>query len=323
MANRRHTISSNKALLLTLLALSIVVLLLPRAWTGGLISLVQVVVPFQHAANLAVNAATNALEGEEPAVAAEAYQALEREKAALQHRVAVLALRVAELEKDVQVLTATRVWGGEDRRIGARGRLLPARVVSGDLMTWRSGRLINAGSLQGVRPGDAVCSQYFMIDTEEAEGMTGGMAVLQAEVLVGIVDEKVGTHTAWVKLLSDISVQMKVRVGRLAEEAFVPVEQYYWLTGRGDRLMEIREVDRRDVRDQTVQIGDLVLSDPLDERLPAPMVIGKITAIRPDRDNPLLSILTVEPAVDHKSLRRVYVFDPIAAGDEPVTLRDR
>ena len=232
MGYRRHAIPSKKSLVLTLLALSIVVLLMPREWTGGLISLVQVIVPFQDAANVAVDSAASALEGHDPAVPAEAYQALERENAALQHQVASLAMRAGELEKDVDILTATRLWGRETDRIGSRGSLIPARVVSGDIVTWRSSRLITAGSLQGVRPGDAVTSQYFAIDRGEAEGITDGMAVLQAEAFVGIVDEKVGTHTAWVKLLSDVSVQMKVRIGRLGENGFIPADQYYWLTGR-------------------------------------------------------------------------------------------
>ena len=316
MGYRRHTVPSKKSLLLTLLALSIVALLLPRRWTGGLISLVQIIVPFQDAASVAMNSAASALDGPESAVSAEAYHALEREKAALQHQVTSLAMRAAKLEKDVQILTATRLWGGENDRIGSRGSLIPARVVSGDIVTWRNSRLINAGSLQGVRPGDAVTSQYFAIDRGDAEGITDGMAVLRAETLVGIVDEKVGTHTARVKLLSDVSVQMKVRIGRLGEDGFLPVNQYFWLTGRGGRRMEIREVDRRDVQDETIQTGDIVLSDPIDQNLPAPMVIGKIAAIKPDRDNPLLATLLIEPAVDHESLRHVYVFDPIAATED-------
>ncbi len=40
------------------------------------------------------------------------------------------------------------------------------------------------------------------------------------------------------------------------------------------------------------------------------MTIGRITSIGPDRDNPLLSILTIGATVDEKSLRRIYVYDP-------------
>ena len=40
------------------------------------------------------------------------------------------------------------------------------------------------------------------------------------------------------------------------------------------------------------------------------MTIGRITRIDPDQENPLLSVLTVESAVDEAGLRRVYVFEP-------------
>jgi len=80
--------------------------------------------------------------------------------------------------------------------------------------------------------------------------------------------------------------------------------------------MEIRDVVRRDVEAGTITVGDLVLSDHTDAMLPASLVIGTIAAIDADRDNPLLSILTVQSAVDEHALRRVYVFDPSPADTE-------
>jgi hypothetical protein len=74
--------------------------------------------------------------------------------------------------------------------------------------------------------------------------------------------------------------------------------------------MEIADAKRREVDEGVVQIGDMVLSEPTDEMLPTAMTIGKITAIRPDYENPLLSILTVTSAVHETELRRVYIFDP-------------
>ena len=109
--------------------------------------------------------------------------------------------------------------------------------------------------------------------------------------------------------------QMKVRIGRLTEKGFVTREPYFWLTGRGGAVMEIRDVDRRDVQEKHIQVGDIVLSDPMSDMLPAAMTIGRITAIEPDRNNPLLSILTVHSEVDEASLRRVYVYDPDIGAD--------
>ena len=44
--------------------------------------------------------------------------------------------------------------------------------------------------------------------------------------------------------------------------------------------------------------------------LPAAMTVGKVTAIEPDHQNPLLAILTVRSELDDAALRRVYVYEP-------------
>ncbi len=342
----RNRLHRRNASLIVLVLLSSGALLLPNGWTEGLVSLVQVIVPFQDAASTSADVVAGAFELDAPPVQAEVHDALAREKAALEHENASLALRVADLEDEVSLLTATRLWGGKERGIGAQGRLIPARVITADILTWRSSRLLNAGSLQGVRNGAAVASRLFTMDRGEKEGVRDGMAILRAEVLVGLV-QQVGTHTARIKLFSDVTVEMKVRIGRFSPRrndefdnpsrdnpnrdnlsrdilsrdregagrsdtgtTFTALGSFFWLTGRGGGIMEIREVDRRDVEAGIIKVGDIVLSDHSNDMLPAPMTIGKIVKIEPDRENPLLSTLTVKSSVDNNSLRKVYIFDP-------------
>lgn len=300
---------SRSAFLVLLAAISASALLLPRAWTGRLMSLVQVLVPIQDAANVVVDSASTALHRQRPAVSGDEHEALRRRQAAMEHRVAALTAQVAALEQDNRLLTATRLWEVDGQRIGARGSLIPARVVIADIHAWRSSRLINAGTLQGVRRGDAVISDFFNIDRGQTVGVRDGMRIVLAETFVGIVEQS-GTHTARVKLLCDIDVQMKVRIARFAGEEFVPIDRYYWLRGRGRGIMEIRDVDGREIAEGVIQVNDVVLSDPTSDWMPASMTIGRISAIRPDRDNPLLRILTVESEIDPGDLHRVYVFDP-------------
>jgi cell shape-determining protein MreC len=154
-------------------------------------------------------------------------------------------------------------------------------------------------------------SNLFTIDQGQNAGVRSGMTILLREIFLGVV-EQVGTHTARVKLLSDVETAMKVRIGRFTDNGFVPVERYFWLSGRGGGRMEIRDAKRREVEAGLLQLGDTVLSDSTSGALPAAMTIGRITAIQPDRGNPLLAILTVASVVDEESLRRVYVFDPEA-----------
>lgn len=308
MSKKPGTILRGKHVVI-LLAVSIIALALPGAWTARLISLVQVIIPFQAAATAAADSIGDVMAGDDAPVSADDHRALQLRNQAMQHRLVALADRVTGLEREVEVLTATRQWSAGAGPIGPRGRLIPARIVTEDLLSWRSSRLINAGSLQGIRRGAGVVSRHFTIDRGEESGVRDGLAVLLGEVFVGVV-EQVGTHTTRVKLLSDVASGMKVRIGRLDDEGFRSAEGYFWLVGRGGGLMEIRDVDRRAVEDGHILVGDIVLSDNMDDNLPAAMTIGTVDAIEPDRRNPLLSILSVQAAVEEDSLRRVYVYEP-------------
>lgn len=315
MARRRQIGFLQHSYLLVLVAVSLTAMLLPSSWTGGLISLVQVIVPFQHAATAVGDRIGESLPDGSELIPAADFQAVQIENEALQHQVAALSLQAGELQRQVDLLTATRSWDVDGHRLGWAGRLVPARVITDDVLPWRSSKLINAGTLQGVRRGSAVTSRYFTIDRGGDQGLDTGMAVLLKETLVGIV-EQVGTHTARVKLLSDVTVQRKVRIGRFVDEGFAPLDQYYWLKGRGNGRMQIDHVDKRDVESGLIAIGDIVLADSQDEELPAALVIGKINSIERDLDNPLLSILKVHGVIDESKLRYVYVFDPQGpAGD--------
>jgi len=307
MHRRRHRSPAAWIVVAVLLALSLTAMLLPASWTHGLISLVQILVPFQDAAARTADAAARTLRGAQPAD--DACEPLARENAVLLHQTAALAARVEELEGEVRLLAATRLWEVDGRRLGARGRLIPARVVTPDITPWRSSRLVTAGRLQGVQRGAAVTTATVTVDQGESAGMRSGLAVLLGEALVGVI-EQAGTHTSRVRLFSDVATQMKVRLGRRSDRGVELLDGYYWLVGRGGGQMEIGDVDARGVEAGSIQIDDIVLSDPMSENLPAALTIGRVAAIAPDRNNPLFAILTIEPAVRESALERVYVFDP-------------
>ncbi|MBI4719537.1 MAG: rod shape-determining protein MreC [Planctomycetes bacterium] len=296
-------------MLLTLVALALALMFVPRRWLGPLVSVMQVLHPLQRTAEDAADSLARAVQGEPPAVAAGEHAEVLREKTALEHRLAALTLHAAKLEDEVRVLTATRVWEVDGKRIGARGQLIPARMLGRDLLPWRDSRALDAGSLKGVASGAAVVSNLLTLDRGQNDGLSDGMAVLLAETLVGTV-EQVGVGTSRVRLLSDVNVQMKVRIGRYRDGTFTPLDRYFWLAGRGRGLMQVRDVDRRDVDAGHLAVGDTVLADPATARLPVPMAIGKVKTIEPDRDKPLLAVLTVQSAVDAETLDRVYVYDP-------------
>jgi cell shape-determining protein MreC len=292
-----------------LLFISITGFLLPAAWTQGLISLVQVLIPFVDGAESLTDSALAAVSAESPPVAAADYLAIERHNAALEHQVVALSQRVWSLEDEVALLTATRLWQTGDDLLGAQGRLIPAKVLHRDLVSWRDSRLVRAGTLQGVRRGAPVTSAAFTVNRGTESGIRDGLAIVLGETLVGVV-EQAGTHTSRVKLISDTSVQMKVRLGRIDDDGFAPHGGAYWLVGRGRGEMVLRDVPRDLVRSGEIAEGDVVLSDPSANLLPVAMVIGRISAIEPDRSNALLSIARVAAECRLDALQRVYVFDP-------------
>ena len=314
MARRRNRRKSGgQRLILLLLGLSAIGFLLPPSWTGRLITVSQILLPFQAASSYVASGLKNLWASPRlPAPGQD--QDAERTRQAAEHRAAALAARVEQLERQVAQLSASRFWDVGTGSLGHRGRLIPATVLAEDLLSWRSSRLVSAGSLSGIAQGSPVISREFSIEAGEQQGLSAGLAVLLGETLIGYV-EQIGTHTSRVKLLSDVSVQEKVRLGRFQDDRVVLAERYFWLVGRGGERLEIRDVTVRDVESGAVRIGDLVLSDPESDALPADMTIGRVTSIDPDRDNPLFAAIAVRGAVTEDSLRRVYVFDPNFEGE--------
>lgn len=296
-------------MLVVLAAVSVTLMVTPQFWWHKLISLIQVIVPFQHAAEAGMHRLDDVLADDVPSLTPDQYDELLRARAAAEHQVAALTLRIEELEREVGVLTATRLWNADGRAIGARGRLIPARILTGDMAPWRSSRLLTAGTVQGVQRGASVLSDYFTIDRGAESRITSGQAILSGESLIGLVVQT-GTHTSRVQLLSDPATQMKVRLGRFEDDVFRLADGYFWLVGRGGGVMEIRDVKKQDVDAGRLRIGDRVLADPASTGLPTALVVGRVAEVITDPRKPLFATLIVEPAVDPASLRRVYVFDP-------------
>jgi cell shape-determining protein MreC len=291
-------------LLLALAGVSLAVMIMPRQLTGRLINLVQVLVPFQFAAEQAADAAGALLPAGGEALTREAYDALQRENAAMRHQLLALSGHIDALERERTQLAAIRHRGL------AGGRLISARVVARDPLPWRQSRLIDSGTLAGVRRHAAVTSHYFSITPDRLGVIRDGLAVLSSEVLVGFI-EQAGTHAARVRLLTDAETRMSVLIGRQQGDAYVPLDKEFWLAGTGGPLLQIRAVDHRYVTLEAIRLGDVVLTSSYDEHLPASLTVGTVTDLRQDPDNALLYVLEVTPALAASEIRHVFVVDPL------------
>lgn len=307
MARSKRRLNRTR-ILLTLAAVSVVAVLLPRSVTGRLISLVQVIIPFQDWTTRTLDAGVSALDGADSApVPRSDYDAVETENQALVHQLTATANQLYALRKEYEQVAGIRSRGLN------RGRLIAARVVSEDASPLRRSHLINSGRLSGIRPGAAVTSNHFTIDTRDDEGLRGGLSVLAGEVLVGFVDQ-VGTRSARVRMLTDPQTQMKVVMARLEDGKYSPLEAEFWLVGTGASKLEVRDVDHRYIKSGSIKVGDSVLTVSADTRLPASFNIGAVSKIRPDPDNSLIYILEVTPPLDLADVRKVFVVDPYGEG---------
>ena len=314
MQTRDARRKKRRTILAVLLGASVAGLLFPRVWLAPLTSVVQIFVPLQHAVGAAADAIGDGLGDSRPPVSAGEAAALRGENRALRNHLVAIQASLDRLRVENARLAGIRRGG-----LGETGRLIPARVIAGDMHGWRDSRLINSGKLRGVRTGAPVTTNRF-VDRKalEEEGVRSGMAVLLGEALVGEV-ELVGTHTARVRLLSDPASRLKIQIGRFAEHigeepsgapVFKVVREASWLVGVGKGRMEIRDIDADDFTAGRVCVGDTVTSHPSNQLAPAALVVGEIIEIHPDRRNPLLCIATVRSLVDESQLRRVYVYDP-------------
>ncbi|MFH0981512.1 MAG: rod shape-determining protein MreC [Planctomycetota bacterium] len=269
-----------------------------------MLNLVQVLVPLQDAAGRGADALGAVVGGvRKHAVSAAQFERQVAQNEALHHTVAALRTKIGALEQSVGELAGIRGRG-------MPGKLIPARVVAPDVSVWRESQLLDAGSLRSVRRNAAVVSDYFAVNLGTVEGGRMGQAVLAAEVFVGTI-ETTGTHTSRVKLVSDPTTRMGVLIARDQGKTFAALDERFWLVGAGGDHARIEDVDHRYIKDGRIHVGDWVLTVDGDERLPVSMVIGTITSIAPDPDNPLLFILDVKMALDPERLRRVYVVDPL------------
>lgn len=304
--NKRKNGSNRKTIFTVLILISVVGFLLPTRLTGKLLNLVQVIAPFQDWASRSADAVAGVVSPADDGLTSAEAAELRRENTALKHRLVSLSGDFEDLNNAYARATQIR-----DRGLD-RGRLIPARVVAGDAFAWRASRLINSGTLSGVRLDSAVTSHHFSMRLDDADGMREGLSVLCAESLVGFVDQ-VGTHTARVRMLTDKQTALRVLIARAVTGDFYPLSNEFWLVGTGDAGMKIRDVSHTYVKsnddEKNIRVGDFVFTSRDDPGLPASMTIGKISDIRQDPGNSLLYILSVEPAVEPVDLRQVFVVD--------------
>jgi len=214
-------------------------------------------------------------------------EALEAEIDRLTSENAQLLQRQAALERELAEAVALR------RTLPAvELALTVAPVIGRDSCTWSRTVTIGRGWQSGVRQGQLVAR----------DGVALGDTALDGARVVGCI-AAVGPFHSVVRLVTDPDSVMRAQVVGMRDGAPVRTASGI-LTGSltGRTRLRLEYVHRR----QDVRPGDVVLTAGYGGVLPAPVVVGRVETVAAST-MPLLSDVTVEPAADLASLRRVVI----------------
>lgn len=297
-----------------LMPLSALLLLLPPGWTDWMRGVTQLLVPAQAVVQALGVRATDAVSHVDQAVRPTGADAAP-DLAALRNQLAFHTALVAQLTAENDTLRGLRA-----ERIRRPLRLIPARVVSRDIVAARDSVLLKQGSARGVRWADWVVSRLFIDRGADAE-LEEGYTILAREYVVGRV-EAVHPYMARVRLFSDLDCRAPVRVMRHEGSGLTLMEYPLTLVGLGGGRMVLREVPiARVVVDDApaavggearIAVGDVVVSSPGEFGLETPMVVGTVARIVVDPRKRLVADVEVTPAVSPDDLREVYVVAALA-----------
>jgi len=214
----------------------------------------------------------------------------------------VLARRLADLEA-----RQAELLGLQRADLLPHARLIPARLVARDTTWWQETMLMHQGSFRGVRRGQWVATRL-ILDVGTDAGIEKGMAVLARQALIGQI-EAVAPYTARVKLLTDPTSRLPVRLARSKDGTYRPLDLLFLLVGAGPGKMVIDDVPARLVDEKRISVGDVVLAEPAAGAIPVPLVAGYVRQLEKAPAHPLLYRLLVSPAVDLDTIRQAYIID--------------
>lgn len=196
---------------------------------------------------------------------------LSRENAELRERVAVLSLRMEQLE--------------EAERQNVRLRALQDFEARSDLTILTGAEVIGWG--------DGRNSFTLTISAGGLDGVERNQAVVTAEGLVGRIDRAPGPSTAIVSLLSDPANAVAAILERTREHGI------FRFVGGEARLEGVRQ-------SADVQVGDRVLSSGMGGVYPAGLVIGIVSDVADEADG-LTKRVVITPAAALDRLEEVFI----------------
>jgi cell shape-determining protein MreC len=313
MYHRRPRKPSKPAVFAMLMALSGLLILLPREFFGSARSMTQLVaLPGQYAVTRATEGVSQSADRlRAQVVPAQAHNDLLKAKQAVENENLSLREENQVLRNLVNELQQIR----RRPQFPANGKLIPARVVGWDAVPGRDSMLLLKGRSPEVKIGDWVTSRL-AIQAGTDTGVTDDARVLARQNLIGWI-EQTSPYMSRVVLLSDRYANRVWRV-HIAKRRPNTEPQYvmdgelpadFALEGIGNGEMRLLDINARLIEQGEIREGDVVTTDGHDARLPLAMVIGDIARLDRIKKQPLLYHAVVRHRVDPKSVSEVFVVD--------------
>ncbi len=223
-----------------------------------------------------------------------------------------LRARVAELEEQVNALTIENVRLREYEAEVVQLRGLLGFVEANPTWAFLGADVVGRSACINTPCGDVVGQEpnpylrYITINVGQADGVAVGMPVVTGgAVLVGRVAET-GLHTSKVQLITDPGSNVAAMLQQSRATGLV--------VGQPDGSLRMLYIPQED----TVQVGDVVLTSGLGGAFPRGLVLGQVAQVV-KQDFALFQEAVIHPAVDYRRVELTLVitsFQPLVQ-EEP------
>lgn len=181
----------------------------------------------------------------------------------------------------------------------AQASFILADVVGSD--THRRREFLNQGTDDGVQVGQMVLGSPDY--SQLAESIDQELDVYEMCVVGQITD--VSSKTSSLRLLNDRGFRLPVIIEPASQRG-----ESWRANGilQGQAMGKI-VINMVEVKEFPIQVGDNVLACSNPRALPIEMMVGRVQVCRPDKDNPILWHIVVEPLVNLHAMQNVVVVD--------------
>jgi rod shape-determining protein MreC len=159
-----------------------------------------------------------------------------------------------------------------------------------DRPVWKGAKFVCADVITAF----GMSNDMIIINRGEDDGLTKDQFVLANNAVVGTICE-VGSRTAQVKLITDPTSKMAIKIAELDVDAIMQG------AGNGSTTLQLLPTKYR------IKVGDIVWAKKKPGFLDTPVITGTVVHYEKNDENPLFWNVTVKPACDIYSLKNVEV----------------